>query len=147
MKKLELKHLCAYLPYKVEYMHNGSISRLGSYHLPLVVKSIDRGDDFKLILRPMSDLTKPCLEGGKVPIVKLAKTLYPDQCWILDDKYALDLKCNSILGFNRQYNLFEIDQSANCIDQLSLLNWLFEHHFDIYNLIDIGLAIDINSLN
>ena len=30
-------------------------------------------DDCKFIMRPLSDLTKPCLEDSKIPIVELAK--------------------------------------------------------------------------
>lgn len=34
-------------------------------------------DDVFPILHPLSDLTKPCLEGGKVPIIELLKLKHP----------------------------------------------------------------------
>lgn len=33
-----------------------------------------------------------------------------------------------------------------CSNQLYLFQWLYEHHFDVHNLIKQNLAIDINTL-
>jgi len=66
-----LELICKYLPYKVMYSHNGNMAELMPYHLGMHLKNIERGDDWKLVLRPLSDLVKPCLEDGKIPILKL----------------------------------------------------------------------------
>ena len=56
-----LELICKYLPHKVMYLHNGNVAELMPYHLGMHLKNIERGDDWKLCLRPLSDLVKPCL--------------------------------------------------------------------------------------
>ena len=128
-----------------------------------------------LHLRPLSDLTKPCLEGGKIPIVELAK---------INDKYLPKLATytpyteewgNTCSAEIRQYNCDYICKTGNMGDlvyqfsyweklqrfafrdntrslpmavshQLGLFSYLFEHHFDVFGLIEKGEAIDINTL-
>lgn len=74
-----LELICKYLPHKVLYSHSGNVAELMPYHLGMHLKNIERGDDWKLVLRPLSDLIKPCLKGGKVPIEELEEL---EQCYV-----------------------------------------------------------------
>lgn len=131
MKKLELKHLAAYLPYgfkakiagqyidKIIGLFNDGVYN-ESYHpddgdLPLFI-------DIKPILRPLSDLTKEIEVNGEkfVPCEKLG----------YESGYKYLLK--KPLKYNMVFQ-----------DGLKLFEW----HFDVFGLIPEGLAIDINTLN
>src|SRR5574344_741521 len=74
-----LELICKHLPHKVMYSHNGNVAELMPYHLGMHLKNIERGDDWKLCLRPLSDLVKPCLKGGKVPIEEILRSKYPEE--------------------------------------------------------------------
>ena len=163
--KLELKHISPYLPYglKVERVNkggepeilhaigfhdNGMVSyednrEAGLHWVDLAVcrRLKDRVggyffiDLYKPILRPMSDLYKPCLEGGKIPIEIIAE--------ILEDVY-----------FNEEYSVQQfIYELINGIVKIGLfkaqvvLDFLAANHFDYMYLIGRKLAIDINTIN
>jgi hypothetical protein len=75
--KLELKHLAAYLPYKVKFLWKGIYS-VNFLSVRVIKRLEDKGDDFhykdiKPILRPLSDLTKEIEHNGEkfVPILEL----------------------------------------------------------------------------
>jgi len=127
--ELELKHLAAYLPYKLKvskihtlYAGNKDGNGIGSINHLLSTKS----KNYKPILRPLSDLTK----GIEIDGVKFV----PAQilCWsnITADIFSKSL--NLTTPFN---NLFYCDYEK-----------LIEWHFDIFGLINAGLAIDKNTL-
>jgi len=128
--KLELKHLAGYLPYRLK----------GNFEVSEVVPSVkfelrkkelraDNIDFFlsyaKPILRPLSDLTKeievdcekfvPCVELNKIHPTKA--TYFEMQEGIIDS--------------------IKVDCLTSWV-QNKLLEW----HFDIYGLIETGLAID-----
>ena len=93
----------------------------------------------KPILRPLSDLTKEIEHNGErfVPIDELwGQTLGEIDSNTYDDYFFNpDLKTTWI-----------------CKENVLQLEWvvvekLFEWHFDVFGLIDAGLAIDINTLN
>lgn len=129
--KLELKHLVYqnYKPLKVLFkdkiidviteidFEHGIISFLNSSN------SLLDTNNFKLILRPLSDLTK-----------------------------EIELNGEKFIPFNRiDLSMYELKQLySNLILPTKLEFWqvekLFEWHFDIYGLIENGLAIDINTL-
>jgi len=103
MEKLELKHIAPYLPYRLKgyipetiYVEDIVDGENYSYDIePQIVEILGvtressfqgeciffRGDadgyvefeDIKIILRPLSDLIKPCLEGSKIPMFELGK--------------------------------------------------------------------------
>ena len=127
--KLELKHLAPYLPYKLK----------GNYEVSEVVPSAkfelrskdlrtDNIDFFlnyaKPILRPLSDLTKEIEVNG--------------------DKFIPHIK----LGGRPNLKDYDIEYLSKNIDNMSygLVSKLIEWHFDVFGLIQKGLAIDINSL-
>lgn len=83
-------------------------------------------EDVNLILRPLSDLTKPCLEGGKIPMKELSKMLdmnIVEHCFIEQNP--------TLIVFTARYP---------CI------KFMYKHHFDIHGLIEKGYAVDINSI-
>jgi len=128
--KLELKHLAPYLPYGLKvlsYQRVKSLRSLSSDTLYLygnVLKGYTY-KECKPILRPLSDLTKDNVA----------------EFYQLD---SIDLELIDIDEWTE-----ELIHMINAGDkfQLRQFNLLFSWHFDIFNLIPQGLAIDINTLN
>ena len=142
--ELEVKHLAPYLPYglKLQYVVREKVEKTG------VLQSISHRDFethptrvsieglyneehiwiFKPILRPLSDLNKEIVIKGE-----------KHQMWLLiNGQKALDNgKIENMNGY--QYSILEL--SYNKIQ--TILNF----HFDIFNLIEKGLAVDINTLS
>lgn len=153
IKKLELKHLVGYLPYGLKVM----IDLGKSYSIAnLSENGFDRNFLYNLSqnkvqifgLRPLSDLTKFCEDLGFVPIEQLYKIQW-DGTHHLSDKnkyYTIDVglitKCS--------HNSTAMETSMNIKYPLNNNYWkiekLLEWHFDIHNLIENNLAIDINTL-
>ena len=171
---LELKHLVGYLPYGLKCRVKGyddfevdgvslatkKISQsdcLDSYDLELTFKV----SECKPILRPLSDLTKEI--DGVVHLVELAEIQC--ECDILDYKlqskviggistfginYINDDYGSMVFGYDT-FNGFGLHiKPMNDIlfvsNQLKLYEYLFKNHFDVYGLIEKGLAIDVNTI-
>lgn len=150
--KLELKHWAAYLPYnvKVQSITTGTIFTLKGLNDR---KHLTSWGDFcyasfdsaKLILHPLSDLTKEIEVNGKkfIPIDNLKQEFLID--YFVFGKHEIgwtgyiDPKGNAH---------FPIYMGNEILDECSYLFYqkLCEWHFDIFGLIDAGLAIDINTL-
>ena len=131
--KLELKHLAPYLPYGLKMKHsNGNIFELDGLgnlkdglglcelHKTKSNKTLFRQVKMvKPILRPLSDLFKENKDCLNIPYTELIRP----ECyrWIL----------------------------VNDLDEIKLmtLDTLLMYHFDVFGLIEKGLAIDINTLN
>ncbi len=123
MKKLELKHLSGYLPYKLGLWHSEwkevlimDSNGCKSYSLSIY----DVSKYAKPILHPLSDLTN-------------------DTC---DFIYNKEVDYSSIIQW------INLDIESRLSSKFSLLFWndLYKYHFDIHGLIEKGLAIDINTL-
>ena len=153
--KLELKHLSAYLPYGLKFRARGEVWEITSINtldeFPIwahnywdeeklvYYPSINRKGNFqgkgyrlskiKPILRPLSDLKKGDLDY-------LINTHSTD--WFSDTDIE---RMIHIYLSNNNLHLF-IEFLPN-----GLVQWLIEKHFDIFGLIDQGLAIDINTLS
>jgi len=137
--KLELKHLAPYLPYETKFscektedefvvglligldaMENVAVifsdEFIGATSLGIAPCHLDK---IKPILRPLSDLTKEIEHNGEkfVP-----STIFPEH-----GPYDTAFKIQNRLPY-------------------SVVAILFEWHFDVFGLIDEGLAIDINTL-
>lgn len=166
--KLELKHICGYLPYGLKWKFEGEdlihdvvgldITRYG---IKLLSPTYDNGcceiHNGRPILLPISDLYKEV--DGVVHIVELARIasekckveFEPDISTIKYNKYhSVVVRCKK-WGSEFWYaedGYFYFEYNGNTMDlyQLDLFNYLFEHHFDVYGLIDQGLAIDINTI-
>lgn len=122
--KLEIKHLAGYLPYGLKGIYSGReteiefISKDGLLTNDSFQHHLNYSE-FKPILRPLSDLTKDIEVNG--------------------EKFVPSIKVYGLIDI---YDFSDIKElSFETAEQL--LEW----HFDIYGLIDSGLAIDINKLN
>ena len=142
MEELELYKLSYYLPHVIECVADDGFRGV---LIQLALKEVDfdfqvklaDGNNFQLryiegvkpILRPLTDL--------KIEIYHNEKTFIPFD-WIhenfLGAKYDDDLK--TLFGFKTYQHL-----------PFALFQKLLEWHFDIFNLIQRDLAIDINTLS
>lgn len=144
--KLELKHIAPYLPYGVHIKHNegakliicGAFKKYNAddffiYSLLNWDKDV-KSTDAKPILRPLSDLTKEIEHNGKkfVPIEKINE---------VDGEYQIRVE-DGVMWFcdSCDLELFEVMRCSALVEKL------FDWHFDVFGLIDNGLAIDINTL-
>jgi hypothetical protein len=194
--KLELKHVTPYLPYSLKGVVNGWVLLVSGVDKPytlsdVIIKFLNEKSDepiqnIKLILHPLSDLTKEIEHNGEkfVPMVKLLHLYETNhfhenenlKCVIFDLSKIISCEHNKYELINREdftvkylvptSNLgtliysFTYDPEIRrfaCRDetrrmslgvghQLDLFQKLFEWHFDVFGLIEQGLAIDINTL-
>lgn len=183
------KKLVPYLPYGLQVQTSArkatkSGEKLGykmgtlhgiyfNYGNPVSVIFREDGDimdlnlnEFKPILHPLSDLTKPCLSGGLTPIFELCdlqnqkiywtetggKTLivnesFKNQKAVLFDSYedfgtfGYCIKSSTFYGTCNNG-----DVQINIVNQLQLFEKLFEWHYDVYDLIKQKKAININKI-
>jgi len=129
--------------------------------------------DVKPILRPLSDLILPCLKGGKIPLFELCDIERYDCYWsdgggkrLIDDPFFKSQKLVEhdsyesfwSFGFHTKHKFFygyvdvliESDPEngqTNITNQIELWQWMIDNHFDICGLIEIGEAIDVNTLD
>ena len=149
--KMEIKHLAPYLPYDLKVVfeddeHEHTLVGLVNWSNEIMVLSpfSDYGrsniKNCKPILRPLSDLTKE-IEHKGVKII-------PIDYFEIGDDY------NDIVDYG-QGNVKLIgllkDMAEHNFIQISYMNYgviikLFEWHFDVFGLIEKGLALDINEL-
>jgi len=131
----ELKHLAGYLPYGLKTLTgwNNIEEIIGFKDETYFIKGGNvyaYGDiqDCKPILRPLSDLTKDIeVDGDKFePIVELKS-----QCGII-----IARELDNLVKYKNYGDM-----------PFWVIQKLYEWHFDIHNLIENGLAIDINTLN
>lgn len=151
MEKLEIKHISPYLPYNLCFITplqiigfdkvlpkqlHGIIDNYARFNTPDGYIEY-YFEDIKPILRPFSDLTKPCLPGGLIPMFELIK---------MCDLNTTDFELHFI---NLNFCLYSKSQKRFFINDNNfyLTQKLFEYHFDIFGLIENGLAIDINTLS
>lgn len=133
MKKLELKHLVGYLPYKLKGVLSHPDIKNTSERF-LTGRLLDYLTEyncyvFKPILRPLSDIDNLTVDfsGHKDKFI---------------NRY---FGFNSMMHYHKEYlkygSAYWNNRAPYCVVQ-----WLFEYHFDIHGLIDAGLAIDINTI-
>jgi len=127
--KLELKHLCAYLPYNVSIIINSdNVATIVPENITFILNNQEK---CKLPLRPMSDITKEIWINGKkfVPM-----------------RYFFELYGGGYYSYESfcTHEKFTITENSSIYfeDAQKLIEW----HFDIFGLIDAGLAININDI-
>jgi len=138
--KLELKYLSPYLPYDVRiarFTANDKFKRVEYSLRAGNLQEVVRCDNLKPILRPLSDLTK--------------------EINLHDDFFAIPIE--NMTGYKLDGNIsvapttvrYLYGCSKGEIEAKFLDYWvivqLLEWHFDIFNLIENNLAIDINTIN
>ena len=137
--KLELKHLAPYLPYGLRFKYSKEslpIEKMDVDAMKMLLAqygSIFKKVIHKPILRPLSDLTKQMeIDGLKsIPTFELER-IYPEFGFAVRGIATTDIDILKIEITSIPYKMME-----------QLLKW----HFDVFSLIDAGLAIDINTLN
>lgn len=112
-------------------------------------KDNDKPVSFKLILHPLSDLTKPCLEGGKVPIVELLKLFANKRGFPLkgskfreDKHWVLAYSTNSHLNIDLIIDVCIEDTESN---PYWIIQQLHAWHFDTG--LNKDLWLDINTIS
>jgi len=142
MEKLELKHLAPYLPYglKGKYGDSNTIWTLN----PAITEIRYESEELPLyhfiskfppkpILRPLSDLTREIEVNGE--------RFIPIYWFEHNSKDTMYFEDDFLRGIVLRGNSYKITQCSYNILQI-LLKW----HFDVFGLIEKGLAIDINTL-
>lgn len=166
IEKLELKHICGYLPHEVKCVYENDICQLQAMSIDKIcrIQKWDRDADFywvnncdiKLLLLPLSALTEP-LKDGSIPIVEIGKMLGFNNLTPCDvdgvTEYGWDEHiCDDYQGYSFGWSeeLMEFGVWYDNIDgspisthlNFDVIEYLYSKHFDIYGLIDAGLAID-----
>lgn len=116
--RLKLKHLAPYLPYGLCWYIDGASPTIRKMHIHNYYDLL--ASNRKPILRPLSDLTDPTEDRMK-PIRKIAE-------------FHGDIPlCHH----------YPSDYETWCVYEYE---YLIKNHFDVFGLIDKGLAIDVNTL-
>jgi len=135
MKTLTLEYLAPYLPYGIKCLtYNNQIEYISLEPMPdpdyICVSDFLKNTNFKLILRPLSDLDKPLIginEPNFKPSSRYDLRFYDGE-WC-EEYYAeygeTPIAYIPVGGYN---------------------SWPFKYHFDVFGLISQGLAVDINTL-
>ena len=125
--KLELKHLAGYLPYSLNMQY------VSAYNDSLKIRELEINNvnysllnQNKPILRPLSELTKE----NVVDMI---------ECSDFESVY-FNSNPSDLIFINTEDKIYLSDILKNT-------EFLLKNHFDIYGLIDAGLAIDINTIN
>ena len=166
MKQLELNHIAPYLPYGLKYQgYYGGVSTMRDIkHIRDYNEETDEYtpniqvdgytiEFIKPLLRPLSDLYKEI--DGEVGIVEIAR-----EVGLNFIRYDLGSSCVDLYLTDRNgkksrfwYDGFKTGSFCLTIygygkvNQLVGFQYLFENHYDVFGLIDKGLAIDLNSIS
>ncbi len=132
IEKLTIEDLAPYLFTNVNVLCNNETDRLTVVTLQYLAQN-----DSKLILRPLSDLAIEIEHGGQkfFPWDKLADKLLDEEPESFDN-----------INYSKKWvETYFADKDILNIPY-KLVSKLFEWHFDVFGLIEKGLAIDINIL-
>lgn len=135
MKTLELAHVAAYYPYGVKIQHPTTKSHFWTLghkeqydyiNIAAVMYMQDYGPSAKLVLHPLSDLTKKNDFKG--------------------EKFIPVERVEEIFGYE-----ISLTSKGKVVEPINMLPYcvvrqLIEWHFDIFSLIPAGLAVDINTV-
>jgi hypothetical protein len=163
IKKIELKHLVGYLPYKlraanVHVAHVGLtsplISEVDCYN---VMNFVDNTTDSKIILRSLFTMTeeellelvaieKRGLLDENEPITNIRSDKNFIQYTVGKNTFQLCLDANK----GGLYDINTHNITHKCMihtnNLFEIYEWFFSKHFDVHGLIFYNLAIDINEL-
>lgn len=149
--KLELKHLAPYLPYKLKVFR-----KFSSDVFPMVANNptvslreginIDNliydSEEYKPILRPLSDLTD-----------EIINEFYKDRAenGVMVSDYSVGLVFHTCTAsykiMGEPYTDFIYNRNSINETDYWIVQKMLQMHFDVFGLIEKGLAIDINTLN
>ena len=164
--KLEIKHLAPYLPHSLKCVYpekydeifilvglRNPYKTVNKWFLTTELR-LDKSTkirshvfntekpevNFKPILRPLSDLTKEIEHNSErfVPCEEIKK-YYPLPSFA-GWGFNLETDNSNVVGFRTPESWLPL------VDWMPFYQKLFEWHFDVFDLIENGLAIDINSI-
>lgn len=151
MDKLTLEHLAPYLPYGIRVTVGKTERNLTAISLdsPFVFVSAWKGsrekemlsiEDIKPILRPVSDLTKEIEHNGKrfIPIEWFEIGDDESENWFSFDHGNINL-INDLNNISTHKVYHDINFLPYAVVQ-KIIEW----HFDVFGLIEKGLAISTN---
>lgn len=149
MEKLELKHLAPYLPYRLNMLYDFDMGDVWT----LDITNINAITEFdKPILKPLSDLTEneewkrkllSFLSNGRSDDYDSPITIHTK------NKYStFKIRMYTYKGLNSselfEYTVYkDLDLTTT---KYNLIEWALKNHFDVFGLIEKGLAIDKNKL-
>ena len=140
MEKLTIEHLAPYLPYGLNVMYDDSIWIITGYDNMGCSFDLYKEDGFmkvddeliKPILRPMSDK------------IKVNESKLPDEVgWVEPNDLFIDHQGR--VSINMQLGGPTLSWDILSIQQY-MQREFFSQHYDVFGLIDKGLAIDINTI-
>ncbi len=158
-KKLELKYLAPYLPYglkifdanresfKMDFCEMNSHGGTGFEAIYNVIKY-----EMKPILRPMSDFHSLMVDFLKeISLIDLSECKLeigeePDYYVNAIDKRGICIDwidCDKESWVSSNYE----NDGQKIVNPIEQVTAMLKYHLDIFGLIDVGLAIDINTLN
>ena len=129
---MKLEHLSPYLPFKIWFIYDGKkLLCKGIYNIKgcwyfKATGGVYLIDECKPILRPLSDLTKQRIDIIYFGVIATDNDMYGTR-----DEFEDDL----------EIWLCDMAHIPLCV-----YNFLIMNHFDVFGLIEKGLAIDINTL-
>lgn len=138
MEKLELKHLSPYLPYGLKCLNQ---------NLP----------DEEFVVEELIGISDHIMWSGRfsakhgsnhIPVSAIKPTLRPLSDLTFEDLDKLG-KRYDIQVNNEEVHVFrDLDENTNPLEwRYEDVQYLLSRHFDVFGLIEKGLAIDINTLN
>ncbi len=145
--KLELKHLAPYLPYGLKGVYNDNeIMTLSALitepdydaELVTIYHFLPQDENScKPILRPLSDLTKEIEYNGEkfIPAKKIGMDVWRSEKEA--SRYVNGMDYRMLFG-----NVWHNPMTLHYSTTVKLLEW----HFDVFGLIEAGLAMDINKI-
>lgn len=142
--KLELKHLTPYFPYALKVLTNERTRKEKA-----VITALNYGIDQDLVMLQGStedfDFFEDKLKNVKPILRPLSDMSDYFQLLIEENEIIADILDEEYLS-QRDLDIEEIDIYNSTVYPYDLICLLAEHHFDLFELIDKGLAIDINTL-
>lgn len=170
MEKLELKHLAAYLPYGLTVTKEdwGKIVKVDADGTTLNHAGINYvlRVQAKPVLRPLSDLTNEIEHNGErfVPIMEMAKmysstnnvkkiegvasNFHYFKCFYTKKDYqVLIINTDCRAWFTYYFDDDKPNYGINIVNEWEVREKLLSWHFDIFGLMEKGLAVDLNTLN
>ena len=155
--ELTKKELIPYLPYDIGAMFDGKIYGIivgidmsSSLFEIKVIEEIDNNTpiyknwclfDTKPLLRPLSDLTKEITHNGET-FVPIERIEYMNEF----GSYLFIQQGKNSQNYGQLDWWTENENGFTFSEMLDIYNFLLELHFDIFNLIENNLAIDLNTI-
>ncbi len=122
---------------------------------PIKIEGYNNGEEFVPLIE-MAKIAAGCLnkEGSSWEIYEKYELVAQNKITNSNEKFLFYLEWRLTGGFKLTFESIEVDNNGDILSPLReydfnlmpLLELLYQWHFDIHELIDQGLAIDINTI-